>query len=59
MTTMHELDGPMSGEELERLRDLRATTMLRLSGNRIHGEYVDGTLDAPTVKRSTRRSPTW
>ena len=48
MTTMHELDGPMSDEELERLRDLRATTMLRLSGNRIHGEYVDGTLDAPT-----------
>ena len=48
MTTMHELDGRMTDEEVERLRDLRATTMLRLAGDRIHREYVDGTLDAPT-----------
>ena len=30
---MHELEGRMSEEEHERLRDLRATTMLRLAGN--------------------------
>jgi len=48
MTAMHELDGRMTTEELERLRDLRATTMLRLAGNRIHGEYVGGTLDERT-----------
>jgi hypothetical protein len=48
MTTMHELDGRMTDEEVERLRDLRATTMLRLAGDRIHREYVDGTLDAQT-----------
>jgi anti-sigma factor RsiW len=48
MTTMHELDGRMTDDERERLRDLRATTMLRLTGNRIHREYVDGTLDTAT-----------
>ena len=48
MTTMHELDGRITGEEVERLRDMRATTMLRLAGGRIHREYVEGTLDAPT-----------
>jgi hypothetical protein len=46
--TMHELDGQISGEELERLRDMRATTMLRLAGDRIHREYVEGTLDETT-----------
>lgn len=45
---MHELEGRMTDEELDRLRDLRATTMLRLAGDRIHREYVDGTLDAAT-----------
>ena len=45
---MHELDGRMSKQEHERLRDLRATTMLRLAGNRIHCEYVEGTLDTKT-----------
>ena len=45
---MHELDGRMSTEELERLRDLRATTMLRLAGTKIHSEYVGGTLDDKT-----------
>ena len=45
---MHELDGRVTDEEVERLRDLRATTMLRLTGDRIHREYVDGTLDTPT-----------
>jgi hypothetical protein len=47
MKSMHELDGSMTDDERERLRDLRATTMLRLAGDRIHREYVDGTLDAP------------
>ena len=51
MTAMHELDGRMTTEERERLRDLRATTMLRLAGNRIHCEYVDGTLDDKTRAR--------
>jgi len=48
MTLMHELEGRMSEEDVDRLRDLRATTMLRLAGNRIHCEYVEGTLDAKT-----------
>ena len=46
--TMHEIDGTISGEEFDRLRDLRATTMLRLAGDRIHREYVDGSLDEKT-----------
>jgi hypothetical protein len=48
MTTMHELRNSMTDVELERLRDLRATTMLRLAADRIHREYADGTLDEPT-----------
>ena len=48
MTTMHELRNSMTDLELDRLRDLRATTMLRLAADRIHREYADGTLDEPT-----------
>src|SRR5262245_4486516 len=46
---MRELEGTMSHPEFERLRDLRATTMIRLSADRIHREYVDGTLDEGTA----------
>jgi hypothetical protein len=47
---MHELDDSMSELEIDRLRDLRATTMLRLAGGRIHREYVEGTLDEGTLQ---------
>jgi hypothetical protein len=47
---MHELGDSMSALEIERLRDLRATTMLRLAGGRIHREYVEGTLDEGTLQ---------
>jgi hypothetical protein len=50
-TTMHELDDTnMSQFEIDRLRDLRATTMLRLAANRIHVNYVHGTLDEGTLQ---------
>jgi hypothetical protein len=48
--TMQELDGTIGQPEFERLRDLRATTMLRLSADRIHREYVAGTLDEGTAQ---------
>lgn len=47
--TMRELDR-MSQPEFERLRDLRAITMIRLSADRIHREYVGGTLDEGTAQ---------
>jgi hypothetical protein len=45
---MHELRNDMTETELDRLRDLRATTMLRLAADRIHREYAEGTLDERT-----------
>jgi len=45
---MHELRNAMTETELDRLRDLRATTMLRLAADRIHREYAAGTLDERT-----------
>ena len=44
----HSLGDGMTSQEVDRLRDLRATTMVRLQGDRIHREYVDGTLDDTT-----------
>jgi hypothetical protein len=48
--TMRELDGTIGHPEFERLRDLRASTMLRLSADRIHREYVAGSLDEGTAQ---------
>jgi hypothetical protein len=45
---MHDLGDAMTTLEIERLRDLRATTMLRLAANRIHQNYAAGTLDPAT-----------
>lgn len=45
---MHEVSHSISHDELNRLRDLRATTMLRLAADRIHRNYVGGTLDPTT-----------
>ena len=50
MTTMREAKDSMSEPEFDRLRDLRATTMIRLSADRIHRNYVAGTLDPTTVR---------
>jgi hypothetical protein len=50
MTTTWELNDSMSESEFERLRELRATTMIRLSADRIHRNYAAGTLD-PTTSR--------
>ena len=50
MTTMRDLNDAMSESEFDRLRDLRATTMIRLSADRIHQNYVAGTLDPSTVR---------
>jgi hypothetical protein len=47
---MHELGDSLSMLEIERLRDLRATTMLRLAGGRIHRDYIAGTLDEGTLQ---------
>jgi hypothetical protein len=48
--TMHQLDGTMDQPEYERLRDLRAATMLRLCADRIHREYLARTLDEGTAQ---------
>jgi hypothetical protein len=45
---MHDLGDAMTTLEIERLRDLRATTMIRLTANRIHQNYEAGTLDPAT-----------
>jgi hypothetical protein len=45
---MRELSDVMTQLELQRLRDLRATTMLRLAADRIHRSYQAGTLDPAT-----------
>ena len=48
--TMHQLDGSINQPEFDRLRDLRATTMLKLEADRIHREYVARTLDEGTAQ---------
>jgi hypothetical protein len=48
--TMHQLGGSIDQPEFDRLRELRATTMLRLSADRIHREYVARTLDEGTAQ---------
>jgi hypothetical protein len=50
MTAMRDVNDAVSESELDRLRDLRATTMIRLSADRIHRNYVAGTLDPVTVR---------
>jgi len=50
MTAMRDVNDAVSESELDRLRDLRATTMIRLSADRIHRNYVAGTLDPATVR---------
>ncbi|HEX5012721.1 MAG TPA: hypothetical protein VFV72_01090 [Candidatus Limnocylindrales bacterium] len=50
MTTMRDANDSISESELDRLRDLRATTMIRLSADRIHQNYVAGTLDPMTTR---------
>ena len=50
MTTTREMNDSMSESEFERLRELRATTMIRLSADRIHRNYVAGTLDTTTAR---------
>ena len=50
MTTTREMNDSMSESEFERLRELRATTMIRLSADRIHRNYVAGTLDPITAR---------
>ena len=46
---MHDMSTRMTREELAALRDLRAGTMLRLEADRIHREFVTGTLDQSTA----------
>src|SRR6476619_4776484 len=48
---MHEVSHSITQDELDRLRDLRATTMLRLAADRIHRNYTAGTLD-PTTREA-------
>jgi hypothetical protein len=48
--TMYQLDGSIGQPEFERLRELRATTMLKLEADRIHREYVARTLDEGTAQ---------
>jgi hypothetical protein len=48
--TMYQLDGSINQPEFDRLRDLRATTMLKLEADRIHREYVARTLDEGTAQ---------
>src|SRR5262245_28979901 len=48
--TMFQLDGSINQPEYDRLRDLRATTMLKLEADRIHREYVARTLDEGTAQ---------
>ena len=50
MTAMRDLSDSMSGSEFERLRELRATTMIRLAADRVHGNYDAGTLDPTTAR---------
>jgi len=47
---MHQLDGSIGQPEFDRLRDLRATTMLKLEADRIHRAYIDRTLDEGTAQ---------
>ena len=46
---MHDMSTRMSPDEFHALRDLRASTMLRLEADRIHREFVTGTLDQTTA----------
>ena len=46
---MHDMSTRMTREELHALRELRAGTMLRLEADRIHREFVTGTLDQATA----------
>jgi hypothetical protein len=50
MTATRDVNEAVSESEFDRLRDLRATTMIRLSADRIHRNYVAGTLDPVTVR---------
>jgi hypothetical protein len=46
---MHDMSTRMSPDEFHALRDLRASTMLRLEADRIHREFVTGSLDQTTA----------
>jgi hypothetical protein len=48
--TMYQLDGSIGQPEFERLRELRATTMLKLEADRIHREYIARILDEGTAQ---------
>jgi len=50
MTTTREMNDSMSESEFDRLRELRATTMIRLSAERIYRNYAAGTLDPTTAR---------
>ena len=50
MTAMRDLSDSMNESEFERLRELRATTMIRLAADRIHRNYDAGTLDPATAR---------
>ena len=50
MTIMRDANDGVNESEFERLRELRATTMIRLSADRIHRNYVAGTLDPTTAR---------